>query len=82
MADLHWISEGEHSYFAEGALGRHGIAQLLVERPGGASGWDWQVWDAAGRLLPRRGLANSPGEAKERASLALVELARQFEAAA
>lgn len=46
MADLHWISESEHSYFAEGALGRHGVAQLLVEHPGGVAGWDWQVWDA------------------------------------
>ncbi len=70
---LHWVSEDGAFHSARRSLGGTGTVHAAVESLGDA-GWDWHVWDAAGRVRPRYDLADTLDEAKERADRASAEL--------
>lgn len=70
---LRWVSEEGEFFSAERPLGGKGTVHAVVESLGGA-GWDWHVWDTAGRVQQRYGVADTLDEAMERAERALPDL--------
>ena len=74
---LLWKSDGGGHFRAQRSLGVSGMAQLAVASLGEA-GWDWNVWDSAGRLPQRYGFGDTLAEAITEAEAALADLIEQL----
>ena len=61
-----WISEGAEAFRAERSLGSEGMAHLTVASLG-EGGWDWHVWDVAGRVPQRYGMGDTLDDAMTQA---------------
>ena len=70
---LHWASEDGELHSARRSPGEaatvHAVVESLAE-----TGWDWHVWDRAGLMPPRCGVAATLDEAKAQADRALAAL--------
>lgn len=76
-----WISDGAEHFHAERSLGISGTIHLVVASLGDA-GWDWHVWQAAGRTPQRYGLGDTLDDAITKAEAALADMAEQLGQAA
>lgn len=72
-----WISEGAEHFHAEHSLGVDGIVHLAVASLG-EEGWDWHVWDVAGRVKQGYGLGDTLDDAMTKAEAALADFAKQL----
>ena len=72
-----WISEGAEAFRSEQPLGSGGMVHLTVASLG-ESGWDWHVWDVAGRVPQRYGLGDTLNDAMTQAERALEGLLEQL----
>ncbi len=72
-----WASDEGEVYFAEKPLGALGTMHLTAQSLG-EIGWDWHIWDAAGRLQQRYGLADTLSEAQAKAVRALADVVEQL----
>ena len=70
---LHSASEDGELHSARRSLGETATVHAVVESLAG-TGWDWHVWDRAGRMPPYCGVAATLGEAKAQAAHALATL--------
>ena len=70
---IRWRTTEEGAQRAEAALDIGGTVYLSVEYMGN-TGWDWLVWDARCRALPRHGLAMTEDAAKRQAERSLREV--------
>ena len=74
---VEWETDEGEVHYAKRVLSARGNAVVLhmqVESLG-ESGWDWHVWDSAGQVQQRYGLADGLVEAKAKAEGALDALA-------
>ena len=74
---VEWLSEDGQVYSADRSLERFGTIHLMVESLG-EMGWDWHVWETAGRLQQRYGLADTLLEAQVKARSALADIVGQL----
>lgn len=78
---IEWQTDEGEVHQAERPLGIRGVLHLRVESLG-EYGWDWHIWDQAGRGQQRYGLADTLDEAKAKSEGALGGLARELSLAA
>jgi len=74
---MDWVSDEGEVYSAERWLGARGTIHLTVESLG-ETGWDWHIWDTAGGVQQRYGLADTLEEAKAKAERALLDIIEQL----